>query len=182
MPYQGTSIENLRAATSEVNGVVQSSISSSSEGTASVSTSKQEQQLEPQRCQSRLFTPSQISSAISATEHTRLLCSVAVALLVVLSYVGFPLLRSNIIRFSPLYLVLLTNLTIVLSQLLYDNQGGFQRPVGGENNIPSTDGYVLAQQASKVLEVGLLLQKVIDTIFMNCSVYSIIVICGLCFV
>ncbi|KAJ0091660.1 hypothetical protein Patl1_12857 [Pistacia atlantica] len=186
LPQQGTSIEDSRAPASEVHGVVQSSIFSSTGESESVSTSKEEQQLEPQRCQSRLFTPSQISSAISATEHIRLFCSVAVALLVVLSYVGFPLLGSNIIKsiisFRPLYLVLLTNLTIVLSRLLFDNHGGLRRAIRGENNIPSTDAYGWAEQASKALEVGLLAQKVINAIFMDCSVYSIIVICGLCFV
>lgn len=186
LPERGTDIEDLRDHASEVNGTTQSSIFSSNDESASVSVSKEEQQLEQQRCQLRLFKTSEISCAISATEHIRLFCSVAVALLVVLSYVGFPILGSNIIKsiisFKPLYLVLLTNLTVVLSRLLYDSQGGFQTAIRGENNIPSSDGYDWAEQASKALEVGLLMQKVIDAVFIDCSVYSIIIICGLCFV
>ncbi|KAJ6924636.1 hypothetical protein NC652_017795 [Populus alba x Populus x berolinensis] len=77
------------------------------------STSGTEQNLKPQRWISSSVTPNQITSAIAASEKSRLRCSVVVALAAVLSHLGFPLLGSNlissVINFRPLYLVLLTN-------------------------------------------------------------------------
>ncbi|KAJ4708006.1 Transmembrane protein [Melia azedarach] len=163
LPECGTSIKTLSAPASVVNGKEQSSLISSTDQNSSVPMPSREQHLQLRRGQHKFFNPSQISSAISATERVRLLCSVAVALLVVLSYLGFPLLRNSIIKgilsFRPLYLVLLTNVTVVLSRLLFDHQGGFQRVSRGENNIPS-DAYDWAAQASKALEVGLMMKKI----------------------
>ncbi|KAK3212907.1 hypothetical protein Dsin_017613 [Dipteronia sinensis] len=183
----GTGVEDSRASAFEVNGTVQSSPVSLTDQNSSVSTSSVERDLEPpQTYQYRFFTPSQIKSAIAATEITRLFCSVAAAVLVVLSCLGFPLLGSNnfvksIVSFRPLYLVLLTNVTVVVWQLLSNNQGGFRRAIRGGIKIPSNDASDWAEQASKLLEVGLVMQKAIDAVFMDCSVYSLIIVCGLYF-
>ncbi|KAK2661155.1 hypothetical protein Ddye_007688 [Dipteronia dyeriana] len=180
-----TGIEDTRASAFEVNGTVQASLISLTDQNSSVSTSSVEQNLEPlQTYQYRFFTPSQIKSAIAATQITRLFCSVAASVLVVLSCLGFPLLGSNnfvksIVSFRPLYLVLLTNVTVVVWRLLSDNQGGFRRAIRGGIKIPSNDASDWAEQASKLLEVGLVMQKVIDAVFMDCSVYSLIIVCGL---
>ncbi|EEF45932.1 conserved hypothetical protein [Ricinus communis] len=125
----------------------------------------------------RFVTPSQISSAITASESLRLFCSGAIALLVVLSSLGFPILGSSIISFRPLYLVLLTNLTLVFAYLLIGNQRGFERTVGGEISTPSTSQDWI-EQAGKALEIGLVMQKAIDAVLMDCSVYAIIIIAG----
>ncbi|KAJ6758498.1 TRANSMEMBRANE PROTEIN [Salix koriyanagi] len=107
-------------------------------------------------------------------------------LLVVLSYLGFPLVGSNfarsIIGFRPLYLLLLTNLTLVIVPLLFDNQRGFERAVDAESKIPSTDGSDWIEQAGNVMEVGLVIQKAMDAAFMDCSVYAVIIICGIALV
>ncbi|KAK9273115.1 hypothetical protein L1049_017922 [Liquidambar formosana] len=178
-----TSIEGLRDPALEVSREVQSSLVSSMVQKSSISSSDSGQRLEPQTHNLRFFTPNQISSAIAASEHTRIFCSVTVALLVVLSYLGFPLLGSNFIRsiiFSwPLYFVLLTNLTVIFARVLFKEQRHF---VGGErvaNNVPLEQGYGWAEQAGKALEVGMLLQKFIEAVFLDCSIYAIIVICGL---
>ncbi|XP_065850114.1 uncharacterized protein [Euphorbia lathyris] len=129
-------------------------------------------------CSNRLVTPSQISSAIAATKSSRLFCSVIVAVFVVLSCLGFPLLGRNTIKsiicFRPLYLVLLTNLTLVLAQLLFNNQRGFTRIVGDDTK------YDWAEQAGNALEIGLLMKKALDALVMDCSIYAIIVVAGFC--
>lgn len=175
--------EALGACASEFNGKAQSPLVSSIDQNSSASTLNSEQHLEQQRPQHRFFTPNQISSAIASSERTRFLCSVTVALLVVLSYLGFPLLGSYVIKsmlsFRPLYLLLLTNVTIVLARLLVDKQTGFERAARDENETTSLNGYGWAEQVGNTLETGLVMQKALDAIFMDCSVYAIIVICGL---
>ncbi|KAK6236880.1 hypothetical protein SCA6_012217 [Theobroma cacao] len=149
------------------------------------STSGLEQQSETRTRQNNFFTPKQISSAIDASEKTRLLCSVTVAILVILSHLGFPFLGNrflgSIISFRPLCFILLTNLTVLIARLLVGDCGGSQRAIREENRNASTDENNWAEQLSKTLEVGLVAQKVIDAVFMDCSVYAVIVICGLSF-
>jgi hypothetical protein len=88
----------------------------------------------------------------------------------------------SIIGFRPLYLLLLTNLTLVLVPLLFNNQRGFERAVDAENKIPSTDGSDWIEQAGNVMEVGLVIQRAMDAAFMDCSVYAVIIIGGLALV
>ncbi|KAF2286925.1 hypothetical protein GH714_035542 [Hevea brasiliensis] len=73
-------------------------------------------------------------------------------------------------KFRPLYLVLLTSLTLVLARLLFNNQEVLKGLLE-ENIIPSTSKYDWAEQAGKALEVGLVMQKAIEAVFMDCSVY-----------
>ncbi|PRQ27460.1 hypothetical protein RchiOBHm_Chr6g0305551 [Rosa chinensis] len=127
-----------------------------------------------------LFTASGVSSAIAETERTRLLFSVAVAMLVVLVHLGFPLMgTSNIVKtllgFRPLYLVLLTNVTFVLARIL-GKQRASERP--GEIRT-SAEGIEWVAQLGRAVEIGLVAQKVLDALFMDCAVYAIIVVCGL---
>ncbi|OMO91003.1 hypothetical protein COLO4_18713 [Corchorus olitorius] len=61
--------------------------------------------------------------------------------------------------------------------------GGSSERVNREENRKnvSADDNNWAEQLSKTFEVGLVVQKVIDAVFMDCSVYAVIVICGLSF-
>ncbi|KAL7164392.1 hypothetical protein ACSBR2_040328 [Camellia fascicularis] len=132
----------------------------------------------------KIFTPKQISSAIAASESTRIYCSLAAAILVVLSYIGFPILGSRIMKsimfFKPLYLVLLTNISIVLARLLLGKQRRFERIEQEANNVPSIgDSFGFAEQLGKALESGLVLQNIMGAVFVDCSIYAIVVICGL---
>ncbi|KAJ7958611.1 Transmembrane protein [Quillaja saponaria] len=142
-----------------------------------------EQRSQPQTLESSIFTPMHISSAITASESTRLFCSMAIALLVVLSYIRFPILGSKVIKsilsFRPLYFVLLTNCTVVLARLLSEKPRGPGRVSRGEQKTPPVDGDDWAEKLGRTLEAGLLVQKVIDALFIDCSIYAIIVICGL---
>ncbi|KAE9616863.1 hypothetical protein Lal_00035030 [Lupinus albus] len=138
--------------------------------------SNQQPQQQPRTEESKLFIiPSEISSAINASRSTRLCCSVAVALLVVVSYLGFSLLGNELIKslisFRPLYLVLLTNLTVVVAKLLSTkNIRRYAVSSGGDQGDA---------QLVRALEFGLVLQNVVDAFFMDCAVYAIVVVCGL---
>ncbi|XWS17750.1 hypothetical protein CRYUN_Cryun33cG0094200 [Craigia yunnanensis] len=181
----GTSIEPSKDPALDASGEANSLPVSLDDQSSFISTSGVVQHSETWSPQQNFFTPKQISYAIDASEKTRLLCSVIVAVLVVLSHLGFPLLGNrflgSIISFRPLYFILLTNVTLVITRLLFDDRGSSQRAIGEENRVASTDDYNWAEQLSKTLEVGLVAQKVIDAVFMNCSVYAIIVICGISF-
>ncbi|KAA8521765.1 hypothetical protein F0562_012438 [Nyssa sinensis] len=177
-----TCTETLRAPAWEADGRVESSPISSTVQNSSISASDMEHHFQPVTHSHKIFSSSQISSAITASESIRFYCSVAVAILVVLSYVGFPIIGSlmrSIIMLRPLYLLLLTNISIVLAQLLLEKQRGFERVQQEANNDPSMGEYGMVEQVSKALELGLVLQNIMGALFMDSSVYAIVVICGL---
>lgn len=135
--------------------------------------------------QRSIFNPIRIKSALVATQTMRLICSVAVAVLVVLFSVGFPLLGSNIVVKSivnsgPLYLVLLTNFSVVVWRLLGDDKLGGPES-GGRRGRGLLTLLAGNGNGSDLLETGLVMQKVIDAFFIDCSVYAMITICGLSF-
>lgn len=178
-----TSVEAIRVPASEVNGKVRSSLVSSVDQNPSASTVGSEPHVAQQTRGHKFFTSSQINSAIAASGKMRLLCSVTVALLVLLSHLGFPLpgtyIIKSVISFRPLYLLLLTNVTIVLAHLLSGKQRRFERAARVDNEATRLDGYGWAEQVSWGLEKGLVMQKAFDAMFMDCSIYVTIVICGL---
>ncbi|XP_009367936.2 uncharacterized protein LOC103957497 isoform X1 [Pyrus x bretschneideri] len=135
----------------------------------------------------RLFTASRISGAIEASERIRIYISMAVAVLVVFSHLGFPLLGSKMVKallgLRPLYLVLVTNVTLVLARIFDSGRQRHHRvPAGfGEGQTMSGSEYEWAERLGKALGIGLLGKKVLDALFMDCAVYAIIVVCGLSF-
>ncbi|XAR69319.1 hypothetical protein NMG60_11000859 [Bertholletia excelsa] len=134
-------------------------------------------------CHRKLLTPNQMGSAIAASEFTRIYFSIGVAILVVLSSIGFPILRSDITKSiiisKPLYLVLLTNVSIVFARFLLDKQRESERHARGANTILSMGGDGLAEKVGKTLEWALVLQNLMVATFMDCSIYVLVVICGL---
>ncbi|PIA65078.1 hypothetical protein AQUCO_00100514v1 [Aquilegia coerulea] len=131
---------------------------------------------------SKLFTANKISSTVTASENIRIITSITIALLVVLSHLGVPLLSSYIIAAiittRPVYLVLLTDVTIVVGRILSEKQvvsemtGGEIKPADSEDEHSWAEGL-------GTLETGLMLYKAITAAFMDCSVYLVVVICGL---
>ncbi|CAL1373501.1 unnamed protein product [Linum trigynum] len=133
------------------------------------------------------MSPSQISSGITASERTRVLCSVAIAILVVSSSLGLPLLGNDIVKgilsFRPLYLLLVTNVTIVLAAILSNNnQRGSAMVDDGAAvlELPSSGSYDWAAQASMALEISFVVKKAVEALLMDVSVYAIIVVCAFC--
>ncbi|KAK9682544.1 hypothetical protein RND81_10G081400 [Saponaria officinalis] len=130
-------------------------------------------------------TSQQVSVAVAVTEHDRFLCSIAMAILVVLSYTGFPIIGSRMFRwfilFRPLFLLLITNITLIVRRLLPDNQKNLVRG-DKDHNINASilgDGYAWAEEAGRALELGLMLQNVSGALFLDCSVYATILVFGL---
>ncbi|XP_021746322.1 uncharacterized protein LOC110712179 [Chenopodium quinoa] len=127
-------------------------------------------------------TSQQVNVAVAETEHDRLLCSLTIAILVVLSSAGFPIVGSKVFRgillFRPLFLVLITNITLVIRRLLPDNRKNVLR---GDKDRTSLlgDGYAWAEDAGRALELGLTLKNLSGSLFMDCSVYATIVVFGL---
>ncbi|KAJ4959333.1 hypothetical protein NE237_026444 [Protea cynaroides] len=175
-----TSVDNLRTAPLDISSKTPASLARNL-STKMVDT---EPRSETQQQNSRIFTTNRIISSISASERTRLRCSIGIALFVVLSHLRFPLLgRSSFVGSTiaarPVYLILLTDFTLVLARLFgkKENSGKAQEEAKQE---PSEDGYDWTEGLGKALEIGLVLQKVIGAAFRDCSVYLVIVVCGLC--
>ncbi|RCV28260.1 hypothetical protein SETIT_5G391400v2 [Setaria italica] len=123
------------------------------------------------------FTPQEITKAISATESNRLLASIAIAFLVVLSNWGLDIggaITRVLVGTRPLLFLIITNITIVLTLLMENKDPNARgRPVGP--NLGSADSL------GQMLEIGLLLQKALGALLIDCSVCAVIMICFLGF-
>ncbi|XP_071690693.1 uncharacterized protein [Rutidosis leptorrhynchoides] len=123
------------------------------------------------------FSPNRLRPAIKSSENIRRICSLVVAILVLLSYAGFPILGSNVIKnivlSRPLFLLILTNITIVVAPLLLEKvkQKEQRRSLAGDAGF--------ANQIGTILEWGLLMKNGLSELFMDCSVYSLVVILGM---
>ncbi|CAN4076566.1 unnamed protein product [Withania somnifera] len=121
-----------------------------------------------------IFAPNKISSAIAASESIRFNFSLVAAILVLVSYNSH--FFKLVIFFRPLLLLMLTNISIVIARLLAEEAGSQKNQKAAANGIPSAG---MVDQIGKALELGLLLQSVMGAVFMDCSIYSITVVCGL---
>lgn len=123
------------------------------------------------------FTPQEITKAISATESNRFLASVAIAFLVVLSNWGLDIggtITRVLVGTRPLLFLIITNITIVLTLLMENKDPNARgRPVG--LNLGSADSL------GQILEIGLLLQKALGALLIDCSVCAVIMVCFLGF-
>ncbi|XVE71081.1 hypothetical protein DITRI_Ditri10aG0121400 [Diplodiscus trichospermus] len=90
-----TTIEPSKDPVLDASGEVNSLPVSLDDQSSFISTSEVVPHSETQSRQHNLFTHKQISSAIDASEKTRFLCSVVVAILVLLSHLGFPFLGNR---------------------------------------------------------------------------------------
>ncbi|ONK59341.1 uncharacterized protein A4U43_C08F5440 [Asparagus officinalis] len=127
-----------------------------------------------------IFTPRRISVSISASENIRLVCSVIIALLVVLSYHGYSLginALGSITSFRPLLLVFLTDATVILAPLVI-NQANEQK---GKETARSTamEGDCSAMNIGSMLEAAMVFQKAVSAVSMDCSICAVIMICGI---
>ncbi|KAM7459410.1 hypothetical protein LguiA_036404 [Lonicera macranthoides] len=182
-PFMRSRTQVSRAYASDSDDKVPSfPFSSSVQNPSSVSTVVPEQKLEqPASC--KIFTPSQIIYAIAVSEKTRICFSLLAAILVVLSYIGFPIVSSFVVKsvllLRPLSLVLMTNITIVLAHILLEKWSGpdrVEREVSGEGSDGGSD---LADQVGMALESGFVLQNIASAVFTDSSVFAVVVICGL---
>ncbi|ERN04818.1 hypothetical protein AMTR_s00146p00024230 [Amborella trichopoda] len=129
----------------------------------------------------RVFTASRLDFAISASQNIRLLCAATIALLVlcgnIVSSLTTTTLIGRVILSWPLYNLLLTDATIVLGFMLMnlekEKRDEKRRETGLEVN------YGLVESLGNVLELGLVIQRVTQAIFMDVSIYAVLVVSGL---
>ncbi|XP_076909961.1 uncharacterized protein LOC143567415 [Bidens hawaiensis] len=142
------------------------------EQTPLISTSTESKKPESQARHHKTFSPKQLQPAITASENIRVICSITVAVLVMLADAGFPVVGSDAIKkvilFRPLLLLLVTNVTIVAAYSLL--QKVKHRSTGHACN---------ADPIGMALEWALLMKTGSSALFMDCSVYSVVVICGM---
>ncbi|KAF5741686.1 hypothetical protein HS088_TW10G00690 [Tripterygium wilfordii] len=129
------------------------------------------------------FSSKLLNSCIVASEPTRAMCSLMIALLVVLSYVDYPLFGWNIVRSEsivasrPLYILLLMDVTIVLARVFYEKQKEHGAQEG--KVAPRAHNW---EGAEKLLERGLVAYQAIRGVFIDFSIYTVVVVCGLSFI
>lgn len=127
-----------------------------------------------------LFSLRDVNSCILISENKRVICSVMISLLVVLSYAHLPLsiARSNsFVASRPLYILLLTDFTIVIARIVRKEVvPDEERAKDGERVKDFGHNW---DGALTILEYGLVLYQTIRAIFIDCSFYLVIVICGL---
>lgn len=133
--------------------------------------------------QAKLFSSKRINSCIIASERTRAICSLIIACVVVISNIDYPLIGFDImssdsfIASRPFCIILLTDVTIVLALLFLesgnDSEEVDEEKVAGKEDEDNWTGAV------KLLERGLVLYQIIRGIFIDCSVYLVVVIFGL---
>lgn len=121
------------------------------------------------------ITPNHIGAAIDASEYARMFSSLVIALLVILSHLGFSSLGS-IVSFRPVLLVLLTDATIVLGRVLLSHHGAPSSAPRRENS-----GQGIADQVGNALETVMMIKKIMNAISMDFSLYAVILVCGLLF-
>ncbi|KAK1370066.1 RNA-binding (RRM/RBD/RNP motifs) family protein [Heracleum sosnowskyi] len=178
LPSDSSSQESTPSALDTDEKIKQSPVSSKNEGSLS---STSNVRLLPENSEPVVrhhyngISPKQISVAVAASEMIRIYISVAAAILVFLSYIGFPILGSSIIKSiilsRPLCLLLVTNISVVLVPLLLDNNlVNSSAEVSGASPLGTFE-------FGKALEIGLMLQQCFGGLFMDCSVYSVVVVC-----
>nr|GMC77544.1 hypothetical protein CQW23_11447 [Ipomoea batatas] len=127
-----------------------------------------------------LFSPKDINAIILSSENARLRCSIIIAVLVVMSCVSVPhgMTKSNsVIASRPLYIIILTDVTIVVARLLI--LGKPEDPDTAAGGYNEDDEEYNWKQAFVMLEIGLVLYQTIRALFMDCSFYLVVVLCGL---
>ncbi|PIN04452.1 hypothetical protein CDL12_23009 [Handroanthus impetiginosus] len=120
----------------------------------------------------------EINSSIISSEDTRAICSVVLAILVILSHIHLPhdvVKPKSLIAYKPLYVVFLTDVFLVAAKMAPHKQQ--IRKVDTEPKLEK-DGQNL-DGAVKWLELGLVLYEAICALFIDCSCCLVIVICGL---
>ncbi|XP_010535264.1 PREDICTED: uncharacterized protein LOC104810618 [Tarenaya hassleriana] len=133
-----------------------------------------------QRPRTGFFSSKKLNSSIINSERTRSLSSLIIASLVVL----LPRLRivssDSISAMRPLYVLLLTDCAIVLNHLLMEGSKGSGRETGegGEDGSGSGGGETW-EGAEKLLERSLVVYQAFRGVFIDCSLYMVVVICGL---
>ena len=118
------------------------------------------------------FSSRELNLCILASENTRALSSLIIALLVVFYYL---ISSKSILASRPLYIVLVTDVTIVVARL-YSEKARVLEERKGEMAEAGEDGRSW-NDAVKLLERGLVVYQAIRGVFIDCSIYLVVVVC-----
>ncbi|KAL8205866.1 hypothetical protein R6Q57_009417 [Mikania cordata] len=128
----------------------------------------------------KTVSPGQLQPAILATQDMRRKCSFFAGIVAVLSYVGFPVLGSyiirNIILCRPLVLLMFINVSIIVGPLLLDPMKLIQQELNTtseHNDVPDNLG--------SPFEWGMLFKTGLCAFFMDLCIYSVVVVCATSF-
>lgn len=124
------------------------------------------------------ITPNHIGTAIDASVFARMFAALVIALLVILSQLGFSSL-GNVVSFRPVFLLLLTDATIVFGRVLLSHHGDHSSASRREISATVMNGQGIADQVGNALETIMMVKKIMDAISMDFSLYAVILICGL---
>jgi hypothetical protein len=124
------------------------------------------------------ITPNHIGTAIDGSVYARMFAALAIALLVILSQLGFSSM-GNVVSFRPVFLLLLTDATIVFGRVLLSHRGDPSSASRRENSGTVMNGQGIADQVGNALETIMMVKKIMDAISMDFSLYAVILICGL---
>ncbi|KAK7294180.1 hypothetical protein RJT34_17065 [Clitoria ternatea] len=132
-----------------------------------------QQAKQPCRHNNTFFSSRELNACILASETTRALCSLIIASLVVFYY----MISEGILASKPLYIVLLTDITIVLARLNRDKARVLEETE--EEKVEASEKRHNWGDAVKLMERGLVAYQVIRGIFIDFSIYLVVVVCGI---
>ncbi|CAH8386018.1 unnamed protein product [Eruca vesicaria subsp. sativa] len=125
------------------------------------------------------FSSKKLNASIISSERSRSISSLTIAAFVIL-LPKLNILRSDtILALRPLWLLLLTNCAIVMSHLTVEaSGGGLSNEM--EEEVKSKDGSSGENwsDAEKLLERGVVVYQALRGMFIDCSLYMVVVICG----
>ncbi|CAI8601189.1 unnamed protein product [Vicia faba] len=118
------------------------------------------------------FSSRELNFSILASENTRALSSLIIALVVVFYYI---ISSKGTFASRPIYVVLVTDVTIVVTRI-YREKARVLKERQGEMIDAGEDGQNWGD-AVKLLERGLVLYQAIRGFFIDCSIYLVVVVC-----
>ncbi|KAI4381931.1 hypothetical protein MLD38_007948 [Melastoma candidum] len=125
------------------------------------------------------FSSKRLNQCILESEIMRALSALAIAFVVVFSNVSGK--SGGFVSSRPLYLLFLTDATIVGVRMHFHLQRSLAEVTEEEEDgkLPQDDSQNW-DGAVKLLERGLVAYQMVRGVFIDCSVYMVIVMCGLC--
>ncbi|CAL1377965.1 unnamed protein product [Linum trigynum] len=129
--------------------------------------------------QTIFFSSRRLNACIIASEVTRAKCSFVISVLVLFFHFARSWIKIDELteRYRPIYLIALTSVTIVLLRMIQGK--GMVVEDAQEEKAGDSSEDKSWRDAFMVLERGLTAYQAIRGLFIDCSIYLIVVICGL---
>jgi len=128
----------------------------------------------------RNVSAQQVIMAVAETEYERMLCTLLVAVLVILSYARLPIVGSRVFRrillFRPLFLLIIADIALIVRRLIPLSQKNLVKGEKDDTKSILGDGFAWAEDAGRALELGLVLQSVMGALFTDCMIYAAVII------